>query len=263
MTRAALAVGGLLVPTATNGQRISQQTRVGPDEVCRDFSAGRRPGLPWTFDDCLEVWANFEGTILYNPNHPEVEMWRDAALELRRKGSPCLLASDTYPDGLGSTTIRHLATWILAEEMGCDWVTPDWGYNAVPGQDGKVAGYCHSIVTNDDQRSLASARGSAGTKRCSKVNWLSYFQFDKPSVSWPDTGSIKIVRQASEVIQGAAFRKLSPVHCCGVCPMHNLWLCGPKSLMRPCGMSEPFRPFCVVLRLETGVVVCTSTRTLL
>lgn len=190
-------VGGLITASSTSGQLHP----VGPAEVCKDFSDDRYPGLPWTFDDCIDVWTHFEGTIGYNPHHPEADMWRDTAIELRQKGSPCLMSTVNGGDGLGSTTIRHVSTWIFAEEMGCDWITPDWGKKKAANGDGQAVRYCHAILPKDERESGDNTNvGGVAVGRCSVVDWLSYFQFDKPSVSWP-SGAVKIISQASEIFQ--------------------------------------------------------------
>lgn len=193
------AVRAVVCVLLTSTSTIGQLNPVGPADVCSDFAAGRFSGLPWTYDDCIDVWTHFEGTIGYKPHHPEVDIWRDTALELRREDTPCLLGSVTGGDGLGSTTIRHVATWILAEEMGCDWLTPDWGKKKARGGDGEAVRYCHAIVPRDERESPTHAGGVTGLSRCTVVDWLSYFQFDKPSVSSPSSGAIRIIGQVSNV----------------------------------------------------------------
>ncbi|CAM9392138.1 unnamed protein product [Scytosiphon promiscuus] len=188
-------VRGIVCALLSSTSAVGQLNPVGPDEVCADFSTGRYPGLAWTFDDCIGVWTHFESTVGYKPNHPEVDLWRDTASELRRQGTPCLLGSVTGGDGLGSTTIRHVATWILAEEMGCDWLTPDWGKKKARDGDGEAVRYCHAVVPRDERELPTQEGGMKGTARCTVVDWLSYFQFDKPSVSSPSSGSIKTVSQ--------------------------------------------------------------------
>ncbi|CAN0180876.1 unnamed protein product [Scytosiphon promiscuus] len=186
----------LLSSTSTTGQLHP----VGPAEVCRDFSATRYPASAWTFDECVGVWSHFEGTIGYNPHHPEVDLWKDTALELRQKGSPCILGSVPGGDGVGSTTIRHVATWIFAEEMGCDWLTPDWGKRKLRKKhddDGDVVRYCHAVLPSGE-RNHPYAENVTALTRCAVVDWLSYFQFDKSSVSPPANGSIKIASQSEK-----------------------------------------------------------------
>lgn len=184
-------VCALLASFQCNGQLSA----VGADEACDDFAAGR---LAWTFEDCVDVWSRFGITLGRSRHHPEVNLWRDKALELRQQGTPCLLGSVPGADGVGSTAIRHVATRIFAEEMGCDWLIPDWSKNKVPQADGSVR-YCHAIVPLEERRSPTNTSGVRGMSRCTVVNWVSYFQFDKSSVSWPSSGTVKLINQVSNV----------------------------------------------------------------
>lgn len=204
--------------TLTNGQELSG---ISAASACEDFATGQSPALAWSLDaghnrgqawtleDCIEVWTRWSSTIFdpFIPRNPEADLWRDTASELREKGSPCLLASAAGGDGLGSTTLRHVATWIFAGEMGCDWVTPDWGRRKVPKGDGKAVMYCHSIVSKDKLRSHTNTTEAKATQRCSIVDWLSFFQFEKTSVSWPASGSVKVI-QARQVFPASRFRRL-------------------------------------------------------
>lgn len=184
----------LLSSFPTNGQF----SPVGPAEVCDDFVAGRYPGLPWSYDDCLDVWAHFEGPLGPPPQHPQVDLWRETAFELRQQGSPCMLSSAPGDDGVGSTAIRHVATWLFAEEMGCDWFTTKWASNQAQNADGSTR-YCHEIVPLEERKTATNSSGVPGISRCSAVNWLSYFQFDQHSLSLPSSGSVKLIREVSEM----------------------------------------------------------------
>lgn len=126
----------LAAPTPAAAQTQTPPLVVGLEasEACVDFAeTGGYPGSSWGLEDCLEVWEHFRRSV---PNglqrrFPDIDLWRDTGAELRRVGSPCLVASNPTSDGAGSSTIRHLATWIYSEQMGCDWVTPDWGKRRV------------------------------------------------------------------------------------------------------------------------------------
>lgn len=159
-------------------------------DACADFATGVYPGLSWTFDDCMKVWETFAMSAPQGMQRrfPSADLWKDTAVELRRAGSPCLVAPPPIGDGVGSSTIRHLATWIYSEQMGCDWVTPVWGRGFKLGNGAVV--YCHSMKfehfkTEEEKQSM---------NHCSVANWLSYFQFDVPSVALPQNETIKHVQ---------------------------------------------------------------------
>lgn len=168
---------------------------IQPEEACTDFAAGRYPGSSWTLENCVEVWTRFVRTApdVLQRRLSHVDVWKQAASELRRVGSPCLVASEPSSDGAGSSTIRHLAAWIFAEEMGCDWVAPNWGGRRVTGGNGTEI-YCHRTATfSEIDRSKRSVELQS-LRRCSVVNWLEYFQFDVPSVSMPEGRKIKVIK---------------------------------------------------------------------
>lgn len=186
----------LLWPLPSSGRRnlLGQA-----EEACADFAPGRYPASSWTLHACIDVWTRFTRTV---PNGlqqrlPAVDMWRETALDLRRVGSPCLVASGPTPDGAGSSTIRHLATWIFSEEMGCDWVTPDWGRQRVNGGNGTVM-YCHRTTTTQEVDGPNTKAEIQAARRCSVLDWLAYFQFNVPSVSQPEGGEIKVIQARTE-----------------------------------------------------------------
>ena len=182
----------LLRPLPSSGRRNALGEA---EEACTDFAPGRYPGSSWTLQACIDVWTRFTRTV---PNGlqqrlPGVDMWSKTASELRRVGSPCLVASGPTPDGAGSSTIRHLATWVFSEEMGCDWVTPDWGRRRVSGGNGTVM-YCHRTSTTQEINRPKTQAEVQASRRCSVIDWLSYFQFDVPSVSLPEREEIKVIQ---------------------------------------------------------------------
>lgn len=163
-----------------------------PEEACAEFAPGSSPGSSWALDTCLDVWSIFASTAPpgLQRGSSDVDTWRETANELRRVGSPCLVASAPAGDGAGSSTIRHLASWIFADEMGCDWVTPDWGKRHVEGGNGTVI-YCHQATTAEERtQDLERVR----TQRCSVVDWLAYFQFGIPSVDLPEDREVKVIQ---------------------------------------------------------------------
>lgn len=165
------------------------------EEVCEDFWTGKYPGSAWTLDDCIDVWKRYARTVPLGLQGrlPHVDTWRQAASELRRVGSPCLVASDPTSDGAGSSTIRHIAAWVFAEDMGCDWVTPDWGKQHVDGGNGTVM-YCHRTATTPELDLSKPNKDLQALRRCSVINWLAYFQFDVPSVNLPAIGRVKVIQ---------------------------------------------------------------------
>lgn len=172
------------------------------EEVCADFRKGTYPGSAWTFDDCVVVWELYVRNVPAERRGrmPHVDTWRQTASELRRVGSPCLVASEPTRDGAGSSTIRHIATWIFAEEMGCDWVTPDWGKKLVLGGNGTVL-YCHRIATLAEMNLAKSINEKQAMRektrsmnQCSIIDFLAYFQFDVPSVDLPEKGTAEVIQ---------------------------------------------------------------------
>ena len=169
---------------------------IGPEEACKDFSEQDKPsGSAWTLADCTEVWTQFTDTVPAGLRERlrYADDWIETAKELRRKGSPCLASSSAVGDGVGSTTIRIMASWILAEEMGCDWVTPNWGRKHTSVGNGAVL-YCHRSMDRG-RLGLAHRQPSALMERvhCSVVDWLDYFQFGVPSVNLPEGAKIKSI----------------------------------------------------------------------
>lgn len=196
---ATLALGHLLILETTPHAAVAAKMRtIEPAEACADFEpGGGHPESAWALDDCIEVWTQFGDTMPEGQHRrlPHVDTWRDTATELRRAGSPCLAASKPSGDGAGSSTIRHLASWIFAEEMGCDWVTPDWGKRHVGAAGNGTVMYCHRTATaREMDQADPSGGGLQELHHCSVVDWLAYFQFDVPSVSLPDHGTVEVIQ---------------------------------------------------------------------
>lgn len=197
----ALLVGIVLLrssPAAGQpGRLLGQPGGMEPSEACVDFATGSNSrGWSWTFNDCVEVWEHFRRSV---PNGlqrrlPDVDLWGNTGVEMRRAGSPCLVASKPTSDGAGSSTIRHLATWIYARQMGCDWVTPDWGKKHVGAEgNGTAVMYCHRTATNQEMDLSKPSEELQAMRRCSVIDWLSYFQFDVPSVDLPQGKKLEYI----------------------------------------------------------------------
>ncbi|CAM9182579.1 unnamed protein product [Ectocarpus sp. 8 AP-2014] len=160
---------------------------VEPADACADLRSDQYEESGWTFEDCLHVWNDFNDIISapFHPRMPDADIWTDTAEELRRAGLPCLVRTNPRGDGAGSTTIRHLMAWIFSREMGCDWVTPDWGKRFVRGGNGTAVMYCHLASTTAEMDVLKTDAERKVVNRCAVIDWLSYFQFDVPSVPSP------------------------------------------------------------------------------
>lgn len=184
------------LPLSEGAKRAN--TYITAEEACADFAPGSYPGAHWTLDTCIDVWTRFSGTIS-NGLHErtrDADAWRETAMKLRRAGSPCLVSPTTDLDGAGSITIRHLTAWMYADELGCDWVTPDWGASKVDGEEGGSTAvvYCHRTATAEEMDRSKETKERQAMRRCSMMDWLSYFQFGVPSVSLPEGEEFKIIQ---------------------------------------------------------------------
>lgn len=172
-----------------------QGTSLEATVACRDFADSRFTGLlPWTLDMCLHVWESYRYIIgkRYYTRPPQVDFWRATADDLRRAGSPCLLTSLPTGDGVGSATIRHFSNWILAREMGCDWITPEWGnLRSRTGTDDLV--YCHSIASTAARANFTNRDEFTQNRKCTVVNWLLFFNLRIPSTDLPKGDLLKTV----------------------------------------------------------------------
>ncbi|CAM9920162.1 unnamed protein product, partial [Hapterophycus canaliculatus] len=92
-------------------------------------------------------------------------------------------------------TMRHLATKIFAEEVGCDWLTPDQGASGVTEGGSGASLYCHSAATYEQlEKGFKNAtRDEVETmvQRCSLTNWTEYFRMS--SVELPANCTLRTV----------------------------------------------------------------------
>lgn len=188
------AVAAVICLSAKYAQSVS------PTEACVDFAENDLSGeSSWSLAVCVDVWTAWVDSISHAFNRPDSinrKAWRQAAEELRRLGTPCLVEPQHSSDGVGSSWIRHVATWILAEEMGCDWVTPRWSKRPI-GEDNSNNGtqlYCHATGTVEEMVPTKPAEELWPLRRCTVANWLAYFHFDVPSVPRPISGTFKVVQ---------------------------------------------------------------------
>lgn len=177
----------------------AQSNHLNPADACSDYVAGPHAGSVWTLEDCIEVWSQFQTSVpeVFRSRVPDVDTWDGTGLQLREAGSPCMVKATFDPDGAGSTTMRNFATWIFAEELGCDWATPIWTGKGTSQGNGTTL-YCHWTATLEEAnlaRQDLAKNGAAlrATNRCSIIDWLSYFQFNVPSVPGPGQGTIKVI----------------------------------------------------------------------
>ncbi|CAM9214294.1 unnamed protein product [Ectocarpus sp. 8 AP-2014] len=208
MSRWTLLPGPLLLLTPflqKNGLApvVAAPRWVEPVDACADLAPGQYTGSGWTFEDCLHVWNDFNDILMprFHPRMPDSDLWIDTAEELRRAGSPCLVRTNPHGDGAGSTTIRHLMAWIFSREMGCDWVTPDWGKRFVGGGNGTAVIYCHQTGTMAEVDNSKTEAERRAMNRCAVIDWLSYFQFDVPSVPDPVQEKLLVVEASASFTQ--------------------------------------------------------------
>eukprot|EP00752_Nemacystus_decipiens_P017727 g15895.t1 len=170
------------------------------------------PATPfWQASDCEDVWASWTQTlpVSLRPAYPDRQRLREVAAGMRERGSPCLVESIVKADGIGSMTMRHLTTKIFAEEVGCDWLIPEWGMPAVgDGSGGSL--YCHSAATYEEQQrgfgNTTEEGVQAMVQRCSFTNWLEYFNLKMSSVEAPANASFLVVEadtSSMEFLEGA------------------------------------------------------------
>lgn len=166
-----------------------------PAVACDDFVSGA-DGLVWTLEDCLDVWAKWVKTVpgAMHRKYQDRELLSGTADEMRQRGTPCLLKSGGAGDGAGSTTMRHLASWILAREIGCDWVTPGWGRKRPNTKmDENTSWYCHSKEAKEQTLDSMTPKEASSLRRCKMISWLYYFHYDIPSIEYPESAIVKTV----------------------------------------------------------------------
>eukprot|EP00904_Undaria_pinnatifida_P013525 jgi/Undpi1/9302/HiC_scaffold_26.g11760.m1 len=195
----------ILVRKTLTAQTVREQALV-PAQACADFSQEAGGGgsaqsalpLPWRVSDCVDVWSAWSGTvpISLHYDYPDQQLLRETAADMRRRGSPCLVESTLPTDGVGSMTMRHLAAWMFAEEVGCDWVLPNWGTTRDSADGDGASLYCHTAATTDEeQRGFNASAEEVETilHRCSVTNWLEYFNFKATAVELPVADSFRVV----------------------------------------------------------------------
>lgn len=159
-------------------------------EACMEF-ASSGPNVSWTLAECMDVWSAWARSVpdWLHLNYSDRRLMKEVAVEMRQRGQPCVVQPQVRADGVGSEVTRHLAAWLYAAEIGCDLITPNFGYDE-GSEDGLESGtlYCHPSV---DEAELESAQkggfiGEQNLESCELVNWLLYFHLELPSVPEPE-----------------------------------------------------------------------------
>lgn len=175
---------------------LTDKIEVSPTTACEEFSAGA-DGLMWSMEDCTHVWSQWAATVPppLHRTYLDRQLLSEISVGLRQRGTPCLVESTGKPDGAGSTLIRNMATWVLARDIGCDWVMPEWGPLKMhtPINIEETTVYCHSKKNVQERNEPMTYEQRIASNSCEKVSWLYYFHYDIPSVQYPADSIIKAV----------------------------------------------------------------------
>jgi len=144
-------------------------------EACAEFDEGVPLGSGWLLEDCIQIWRVWVSSLRREDmiRYEDRDVFAEIAVEQRRRGSPCLVESGRYNDGVGSSSIRDFATWVFAEEMGCDWV------EGPGGETNETALYCHTTTSHALSKNIKRGQlPNDSSARCSLNNWFGFFTFD-------------------------------------------------------------------------------------
>lgn len=171
-----------------------------PFEVCSDFEpTPNSPPVTWGLLDCIEVWKKWGATIddTLHEGYPDPDILKDVSAVLRRRGTPCTVREEKTLDGTGSSAMRHIAAWLYAKQVGCDWVTPDFNQGDVKALvdsanlDNEETLYCHRTEFVFKFNVSIPLKEGKEARRCASVSWLHYFNMNLHSVPPPpDDGSV-------------------------------------------------------------------------
>lgn len=165
---------------------VSRAEQELPFEACAEF-ASKGNQLTWTMAECMQVWSAWSETVpeWLHLGYPDRRLMKDVSVAMRERGQPCVVQARVRADGVGSEVTRHLAAWLYAKEIGCDWVTPDFGYEdeAETGPEGGTL-YCHPSAAPEEFE--GSPEAEQNLESCELVDWLQYFNLDETSVPEPD-----------------------------------------------------------------------------
>lgn len=185
------------------GYRYSRhpQSRPGPGGK-NNSTFARGQGLLGVFVDanshrldtgCTDVWSTWKITA-YDNQFDDLgyrEIFNQTATELRQQGWPLMAESYAFSDGLGSTTLRHLVTWMFAEEMGCDWIKPRL-LEKQKSDDGTDL-YCHSTVAKlNHEIRVGPLSDYPSDTPCLVTNWPVYFCYLEHGVNMAKMDQTKV-----------------------------------------------------------------------
>lgn len=205
--------GSRRTPSPTEGY---QRGKVARDphaaQACEEFPVRKRNGSGWLYSECAAMWTAWTRTLEDADfvNCRIREVFNETASRLRQEGNPCVVDSTQYKDGAGSASVRYLATWMVAEELGCDWVAPKLSSQSID-ENGTLM-YCHKTVTvnqlhqtavSDFHGELDPANFPERVLRCEVANWLEYFRFRDHGVRWKNTGKTKSIEASTASTLGA------------------------------------------------------------
>lgn len=179
-----------------------------PFEVCSDFEpTPNSPPVTWGLLDCIEVWKKWGATIdeTLHEGYPDPEILKDLSAVLRRRETPCTVREEKTLDGTGSSAMRHLASWLYAKQVGCDWVTPDFNQGDVKtlvdpaNLDKEETLYCHRTEFVFKFNVSIPLKEGKEARRCADVSWLHYFNLNQHSVPPLDGGVVKVITVSLEM----------------------------------------------------------------
>lgn len=153
-------------------------TAAGGDAPCEVFGSETRENIGWQFADCLDVWTAWNKSLSGRHDLPNTDVnvrnfFSTVAEQYRAAQFPCEVKSVQWNDGAGSRTMRFLADWIFARNLGCDWMGVGETTNGTKSSEL----YCHAAArTASDPRGISPEDESA---RCTHVNWLKFFNLEK------------------------------------------------------------------------------------
>lgn len=178
------------------------------EQACSGF-ASTTIGRGWVHADCMNVWTLWTNTVGAKDfhHHRPRQVFNVTATELRQRGFPCVVTSVAYEDGAGSSTVRYLATWMFAEEMGCDWVKPELPASRIGNEGASL--YCHSTTPGVNHMVVAGELTQYPPNTpCLLTNWLEYFRFNEHGVSMSTIGRAKTVEVRDNRMSGSLYQRV-------------------------------------------------------